>query len=124
MKTSKKIALAAALALSVCVGSYSQTPPVAPPVAPVAPRPPVKIDLSKLSPEMQAMVTQLQAQAASLHAVADALRDQLKDKTAEQRKAIIDQFRKDNAAVIDAQRDLAKQIRAEMKLLREQHKTG
>ncbi|MEI7553306.1 MAG: hypothetical protein WCL24_13355 [Verrucomicrobiota bacterium] len=124
MNTSKKIALAAALALSVCVGSYSQTPPVAPPVAPVAPRPPVKIDLSKLSPEMQAMVTQLQAQAASLHAVADALRDQLKDKTAEQRKAIIDQFRKDNAALIDAQRDLAKQIRAEMKLLREQHKTG
>ena len=123
MNTSKKIALAAALALSVCVGSYSQTPPVAPPVAPVAPRPPVKIDLSKLSPEMQAMVTQLQAQAASLHAVADALRDQLKDKTAEQRKAIIDQFRKDNAALIDAQRDLAKQIRAEMKLLREQHKT-
>ena len=115
MNTSKKIVLAAVIALSACVGGYSQ-------MAPVAPHPAANIDLSKLTPELRALITQLQGQAVELRGIASSLRDQMRDKTVEQRKAIIEQFRKENAALIDAQRALAKQIRAEMKLLREQRK--
>ncbi|MEI6107515.1 MAG: hypothetical protein WCR49_10935 [Opitutae bacterium] len=115
MNTSKKLLLAAAFALTACLNGFGQ-------VAPPPSHPAANIDLSKLTPEMRALVTQLQSQAVQLRGIADTLRAQLKDKTADQRKAIIDQFRKDNAAVIDAQRELAKQIRAEMKQLRDQRK--
>ncbi len=115
MHTSKKLLIAAAFALTACLNSFGQ-------VVPPAAHPAAKLDLTKLTPEMRALVTQLQSQAVELRGLAESLRGQLKDKNAEQRKAVIEQFRKDNAAVIDAQRALAKQIRADMKQLRAQRK--
>jgi len=115
MNTPGKILIAAAIAFGAGVSGYSQT-------APTAPHPTINLDLTRLSPELRALITQLQADAVELRGLALALRNQLKDKTADERRAIIEQFRKDHSALIDAQRTLAKQIRNEMKLLRQQRR--
>jgi len=117
MNTTRKTLLAATLALCAAVGGYSQVATTTPAI-----RPPEHPDLSRLPPDIRAQILQLQAQRADLRALVATLRDQLKDKTAAERQAIIAQFRQDNAAMIDAQRALAREIRAELKLLREQRK--
>lgn len=116
MNLTKKLLLAAAVALFACVSGHSQ-------IAPGSPRPAVNIDLSKLSPELRALVTQLQTQATELKGLARDLRAKMEGKTAEERKLIVDQFRKEHAGLIDAQRTLAKTIRSEMKALRELRKS-
>jgi uncharacterized protein YlxW (UPF0749 family) len=117
MNTSRKILLAVTLALCAAAGSYGQVTTTTPAI-----RPSEHPDLSRLPPDIRAQILQLQAQRADLRALVAALRDQLKDKTAAERQAIIAQFRHDHAAMIDAQRALAREIRAELRLLREQRK--
>lgn len=117
MNTSKKIVVAAAIALTAGLSGFSQTAPAANPPA-------MNLDLSKLSPELRNLLTQLVSQSGELRGLAATLRDQMKGKTADERKVIIENFRKDHATMIDAQRTLAKQIRTEMKDLRAKRKVG
>lgn len=117
MNTSKKIVLAAAIALTASLSGFSQ-------MGPVANHPAMNLDLSKLTPELRSLITQLVAQSGELRGLAATLRDQMMGKTTEERKAIIDKFRADHATMIDAQRTLAKQIRTEMKDLRAKRKVG
>ena len=56
MNTTKKLLIAVALALTAGLNGFAQ-------VAPTMPHPAANIDLSKLSPEMRTLVTQLQSQA-------------------------------------------------------------
>jgi hypothetical protein len=118
MNTTRKILFAASLALCAAAAGFSQgtTPP------PLTIVPPPHLDLSKLPPDLQALILQLQTQRAELRTLARALQDQLKGKTADERKAIIQQFRQDHATMIAAQRTLAREIRAELKALRQQRK--
>ena len=118
MNTTRKFLLAVTLALFAAVGSYGQSAP--PPLLTTVPPP--HFDLSKLPPELQALILQLHTQRVELRTLARALQDQLKGKTAEQRHAIIEQFRHDHAGMIAAQRTLAREIRAELRTLRQRRK--
>lgn len=114
MNTPKKFLIAAFVMLFACVGGYSQ-------IAPGTARPAANIDLSTLSPELRALIVQLQEQAVELKGLVSAVRGQMKDKTVDERKAIIEQFRHDHAELMAAQRALARQIRVEMRALRRQN---
>ena len=124
MKSPKLLVIALGLALGSGVHAFGQTstggtqpPPPAPFVRPA-------IDLTKLPPELQALIAQFQGQRATLLATAQALMTQLRNATPDQRRAILQQFAQDNKAALDNQRMLAKEIRDELKTLRHNRPTG
>ncbi len=119
MKNLKLFTILAGLVAFAFTGSaYAQD---ARPQLPSGPRLP-KVDVSKLPTDLQALVSQFRDQKKSLHELSAALREQLKNATREERKALLDQFAADNADAIAAQKDLAKQIRQELRALREQRR--
>lgn len=117
MNNSKKLIIAAAISLSACLSGFCQTAPTVNVFHPLNPA-----SLPVIPDDLKALIAQLQTQAGQFRALATGLREQLAGKTAEERRAIIEQFRKDHADLLDAQRALARQIRAEMKLLRQQRR--
>jgi excinuclease UvrABC helicase subunit UvrB len=71
------------------------------------------------SPELQKLVDQFAKQRDSLLADRAALLEQLKNATADQRKALIDKMEAQQKDLVESQRELAKRIRDEMRKLRE-----
>lgn len=71
------------------------------------------------SSDLQKLIDQFKARRDTLLADRQALIDQLKNATAEQRKQILDKMQAQQKDLIDAQRALGKQIRDEMRKLRE-----
>jgi hypothetical protein len=119
MKTPSKIVFAAGLVLAAATTGRSQaaTTPVTPP-----PSSTVTIDPSTFPPDLRDLIKQLEADRDELRTLTAALRDELQGKTPEQKAKIIEQFRQANLKLIDAQRELARQIRIEIRLLRQQRK--
>ncbi len=74
--------------------------------------------------EMQDLVKQMGTQHDALMTTAHELMGKLATASAADRQKILDEFSKNQSAMMDQQRDLAKQIRDEMHKLRDQHKTG
>ena len=121
MKSYKYLLLALGLALGAGVNAFGQqTATNLPPVRPNLPA----IDLSKLPPDIRALIVQFQSQRATLVETARALMASLQGATPDQRKAILDQFAADNRALLAGQRELARQIRTELRTLRQHRQTG
>lgn len=118
MNTSKKILLAAGLALFAGVSAYSQATTVVP-----VPRPAAGF-FANLPADLKALLVQAQANRVELRGFATALRADLAGKTEAERRAIIEQFRAAHSGLIGDQRDLARQIRTEMRQLRQQRRAG
>jgi hypothetical protein len=116
MNISKKLVLAA-IAAFVCLTSYAQSTGGSAATSSATTANPA---LQPLPPAIKAQIAQLRAEAGALRTLAADLRAELKGKTPDEQKAIIQQFRQDNAAVLDAQRTLAREIRNELKLLRQE----
>jgi hypothetical protein len=77
------------------------------------------IALKANAPELQKLIDQFSAQRDTLLADRAALLDQLKNATAEQRKAILQKAEAQQKELIEAQRALGKRIRDEMRKIRE-----
>ena len=116
MRTRTKLMLSALIALSAAASGYSQ-------MAPLPRHPAANFDISKLPPELQTLVQNWRENASTLRADARALREKLMNMTAEQRRRALEEFRANHATLIAEQRNLAKEIRAAMKELRQQ-RTG
>jgi hypothetical protein len=86
-----------------------------------APAKPTKPDvaLKANAPELQKLIDQFSAQRDTLLADRAALLEQLKNATAEQRKAILEKAETQQKELIEAQRALGKRIRDEMRKIRE-----
>jgi len=80
--------------------------------------------MTAMPAEMQDLMKQMGAQHDALMTTAHQLMGQLATASAADRQKILDEFAKNQAAMMDQQRDLAKQIRDEMHKLRDQHKPG
>ena len=72
-----------------------------------------------VSPESQKLIDQFNAQRDTVIADRQALIDQLKNATAEQRKAILEKMQAQQKDLLDAQRTLGKQMRDELRKLRQ-----
>ena len=81
-----------------------------------------RVDVSTLPQELQDLVNQFRDQRAQFLAERKAMFDQLKDLTAEERKAKLEELRTQTRDELKAQRELAKQIREELRTLREQRR--
>jgi uncharacterized protein YlxW (UPF0749 family) len=77
------------------------------------------VALKSNAPELQKLIDQFSAQRDTLLADRAALLDQLKNATAEQRKAILEKAETQQKELIEAQRALGKRIRDEMPKIRE-----
>ena len=84
------------------------------PAAPTAPTP------ASGKPDLQQLIQQFNHRRDSLVANHDALVNQLKTATAEQKKAILEKMAAEQKDLLDTQRAMAKQIRDEMRKLRQQ----
>lgn len=109
--------LIVAVALCAAVSGYAQSIPSA---GVLNLRPGAKFDLSKLPASLQAQVQQWRDNASTLRADIQALRQKFESMTAAERKQAWETFRSTHADLIASQRDLAKEIRTQMKALREQ----
>jgi hypothetical protein len=88
------------------------------------PAKPEKPDLAtSVSPDLQKLIDQFTQQRDALIADRSALLEQLKNATADQRKALLDNAEAKNKQLLEAQRSLGKRIRDEMRKLRETHVT-
>lgn len=85
--------------------------------APKAPKPEIAANGS--SSDLSKLIDQFNKRRDSMLADRQALLDQLKNATAEQRKQILDKMQAQQKDLIEAQRALGKQIRDEMRKLRE-----
>ena len=83
-----------------------------------------RVDVSTLPQELQDLVNQFRDQRAQFLAQRKAMFDQLKGLTAEERKAMLEQLRTQTRDELMAQRELAKQIREELRTLREQRRNN
>jgi hypothetical protein len=107
-----KLFLAAVLAASAGLGA-AQTTPSTPP-ADVA-----KLAGAAQSTDVQKLINQFSAKRDTLIADRQALVNQLKGATAEQRKAILDKMQAQEKELVDAQRALGKQLRDDLRKLRQ-----
>ena len=83
-----------------------------------APRPD-RTTMAAKSPELQKLIDQFNSQRDSLLADRAALLEQLKNATAEQRKALLEKAENQQKESLEAQRALGKRIRDEMRKVRE-----
>lgn len=82
------------------------------------------VDTSKIQdPALKALVEQFQAQREAMLAERKALMESLKGKTREEAKAAIKAWEEAHKADLTANRDLAKQIRDQLRQLREDRRT-
>lgn len=82
--------------------------------------PPPKPDVAaSVSPDLQKLLQVFKSKRDSLLADREALLEQLKNATAEQRQQILDKMQTQQKELVEAQRALGKQIRDEMRKLRE-----
>ncbi len=117
MKTSslKKLLLAAILAGSVGFGA-AQTTPSTPPA--VKPTDVAKVVGAAKSADVQKLINQFSTKRDTLIADRQALVNQLKGATADQRKAILEKMQAQEKELVDTQRALGKQLRDELRQLR------
>jgi len=118
----KSLAIAAFLAAST--GLFAADPAASAPAKPVADvAAPAKVE--KLLPtDVKKITEKFSAQRDAVLADRQALLDQLKTATAEQRKAIIEKMQAQQKDLLDAQRALGKQIRDDLRQLRQSQPTG
>lgn len=83
------------------------------------PEKPSKSELASGSADLQRLMSQFNARRDALIADRDALVAQLKEATAEQRKAILEKMQAQQKLALEEQRALGRQIRDEMRKLRE-----
>jgi len=121
MKSHKLLPIALGFAFGAALNASGQQTTNVPP--PHSLTPPA-FDLSKLPADLRALLAQFKDQRSTLVATARSLQDALKGATKEQREAILHQFAADNKALIDSQRELARQIRMELRTLRHQRPAG
>ena len=112
----KKLFVAAVLAASagLCVAQTNPSTPPAVKAADVA-----KAAGASQSADVQKLVDQFSAKRDTLIADRQALVNQLKGATADQRKAILEKMQAQEKELVDAQRALGKQLRDEMRKLRQ-----
>lgn len=84
---------------------------------------PAKPDVSAASVDLQKLIRDFNAQRDSLLADREALLNELKNATGEQKKAILDRMETMQKDRLEAQRALGKQIRDEMRKLRQSSTT-
>lgn len=82
-----------------------------------------RVDVSKLPADLQALVAQFRDQRHSFLEQRKALFEEMKAMTDEQRKARMEELRSQNKDALVAQRQLAKQIRDELRKLRESRRS-
>jgi hypothetical protein len=117
----KKLLLAAILAASVGLGA-AQTTPSTPPA--VKPADVAKVAGAAKSADVQKLVDQFSTKRDTLIADRQALVNQLKGATADQRKAILEKMQAQEKELVDAQRALGKQLRDELRQLRQDQLVG
>jgi parvulin-like peptidyl-prolyl isomerase len=117
VKTSSltKLLLAAIFAASVGLGA-AQTTSSTPPAVKAADV--AKVMGASKSADVQKLVDQFSAKRDAMIADRQALVNQLKAATADQRKAILEKMRAQEKEVVEAQRALGKQLRDELRQLR------
>ena len=116
-----KLFLVAVLAASVGLCA-AQTTPSTPPA--VKPADVAKAAGAAQSADVQKLVDQFSAKRDTLIADRQALVNQLKAATADQRKAILDKMQAQEKELVDAQRALGKQLRDEFRKLRQDQLVG
>ena len=118
----KKLLLVAVLAASVGLCAAQTTPPPPPAVKPA--------DIAKAagaaqSADVQKLIDQFSAKRDTMIADRQALVNQLKAAaTADQRKAILEKMQAQEKELVDAQRALGKQLRDELRKLRQDQLVG
>jgi len=112
----QKLLLAAIIAASVGL-SAAQTIPPAPPA--VKPTEVSKLATVQVTADVQKLINQFSAKRDTLIADRQALLNQLKGATAEQRKAILEKMQAQEKELVDAQRALGKQLRDDLRQLRQ-----
>ena len=81
-----------------------------------------RVDVSSLPEDLQTMVNTFREQRASFLAQRKALYEQLRNATQEEREALIEQLRTQTREQLMQQRELAKNIREELRRLREERR--
>jgi hypothetical protein len=84
-----------------------------------APSKPVAPNITSGNPDLQKLIQQFNTRRDAIIADREALLNQLKSATEEQRKALLEKMQSQQKDLVDAQRALAKQIRDEMRKLRQ-----
>ena len=117
----KKLLLAAVLAASVGLCA-AQTPPSTPPA--VKPADAAKAAGASQPADVQKLIDRFSAKRDTLIADRQALVNQLKGATADQRKAILEKMKAQEKELVDAQRALGKQLRDDLRKLRQDQLVG
>ena len=112
----KKLLLAAILVASVGLGAAQTIPPAPPAVKPTEVS---KLATVQVTADVQKLINQFSAKRDTLIADRQALLNQLKGATAEQRKAILEKMQAQEKELVDAQRALGKQLRDDLRQLRQ-----
>ena len=112
------VAVLAASAGLCAAQTTSSTPPA------VKPADVAKLAGPSQSADVQKLVDQFSAKRDTLIADRQALVNQLKGATAEQRKAILEKMQAQEKELVDAQRALGKQLRDELRQLRQNQFVG
>lgn len=125
MKTKYRILVPVAALLLSSTGLLAEAaPPVTTPPERTPPAARPNENASDTAKAVQALLDQFRAQRDQFLAARQALIDQLKTATGDERKAILEQLRTDQQARVDEQRALGKQIRDEIKNVHRDHPTG
>jgi hypothetical protein len=108
--------LAAIFAASVGFCAAQTIPPAPQPVKPTESS---KLATVQVTADVQKLINQFSAKRDTLIADRQALVNQLKGATADQRKAILDKMQAQEKELVDAQRALGKQLRDDLRKLRQ-----
>jgi hypothetical protein len=114
MSIPRKLMLLAAAWVAVIGGAFAADAQTPAPAAAAAAK-----DSAKTKGDLQMLMQQFNARRDALLATHEALLNQLKTATAEQRKAILEKMASDQKELMDAQRAMAKQMRDELRKLRQ-----
>ena len=117
MNLCRKLSLATLAMLATVVGASAAEKNTKPTPAPQAAATVDKSDLQKL-------IEQFKSRRDALLANRDALLNQLKNATTEQRQAILEKMQDQQKQLMDAQRALGRQLRDEMRKLRQSTPAG
>lgn len=83
-----------------------------------------RVDISTLPTELQDMINQFREQRTTFLQERKALFEELKNMTQEQRRARIQELRTQTRLALEAQRELARQIRQELRNLRQERRNN
>lgn len=122
MKTSKRFLVLMAALLIGATGLLAQSTVTPPGMNPPTVRP--NVNASDNAKAMQTLLKQFETQRDQFIAARKAMLDKLPGATEAERKKILDELHADQKARNDEQRALAKQIRDELKKLRDARKSG